>query len=237
MNNTLLTLLESNPTANIAALGFFANYPVEDYYIIGNSALIFGRSDNLWAHIASTSEADIARLLETQLTQYYFSVENWMIPLILKHGEIDWIVESNRYILDDSIPVNEPEITCSVIDTVYAEVIYNNSDYKDYISVDYISDRLVKGVSAGIIVNNNLVAWGFTHDDGALGFLHVLPEYRKRGFAMAIMQKLIQMRRNNNEPNFGNVVPDNVASIGLISKLGFRFDRKVSWIKLNPLMQ
>jgi len=39
---------------------------------------------------------------------------------------------------------------------------------------------LEKDISAGIILDEKLVALGFTHDDGALGFLHFLPEYRKK---------------------------------------------------------
>jgi hypothetical protein len=78
---------------------------------------------------------------------------------------------TNRFILDESIITDLPKLDIVKIDKSYATFMYNNSDYKDYISVEYIEDKLSKDISAGILVNNILVAWGFTHDDGALGFL------------------------------------------------------------------
>ena len=92
---------------------------------------------------------------------------------------------------------------------------------------------LWKDISAGLVVNNNLIAWGFTHDDGALGFLHVLAGYRNSGFGMDILLWLIQMRRNANKTIFANIEPGNTASKNLVNKIGFTMDRKVSWIKLK----
>ncbi len=63
-----------------------------------------------------------------------------------------------------------------------------------------------KDISAGIVVDENLVAWGFTHDDGALGFLHVLKDFRKRGYGLDILLALIQERKKDNKSVFGNIV-------------------------------
>ena len=82
-------------------------------------------------------------------------------------------------------------------------------------------------------MNNNLVAWGFTHDDGALGFLHVLDDFRNKGYGIDILLVLIQMRKKEKKPIFGNIVPENIASTKLITKLGFKLDCKTSWIKLK----
>ena len=235
MNNTLLSILNSNPDKNIAILGFFSNYPVEEYCTIDNSILILGKSDHLWAHISSSSEIELSSILTEYhtKTKYYFSVEDWMIPLILRYGEMDWIMTTNRFILDKSISTALPKSKIDTIDKSYASFIYNNSDYKDYTSVEYIEDRLSKDISAGIFVNNNLVAWGFTHDDGALGFLHVLEDFRNKGYGKDVLLGLIQMRKEGKKPVFVNIVPDNIAPTKLVTKLGFKLDCKASWIKLK----
>ena len=235
MDNTLLSVLNSNPTKNIAILGFFSSYPVEEYYIENNSVLILGKSDHLWAHISSSSKIELSSILAKyhMKTKYYFSVEDWMIPLILSHGTEDWIMTTNRFILNESIFTDLPKLDIVKIDKSYSTFMYNNSDYKDYISVEYIEDRLSKDISAGILVNNILVAWGFTHDDGALGFLHVLEDFRNKGYGIDILLGLIQMRKKVKKPIFGNIVPDNVASTNLVTKLGFKLDCKTSWIKLK----
>ena len=72
-----------------------------------------------------------------------------------------------------------------------------------------------------------------THDDGALGFIHVRETFRKRGFARLIMQKLISDKRKDRKDIFLNVEPDNFKAKKLFSSLGFEFDRMISWIKLK----
>ncbi|OFX83982.1 MAG: hypothetical protein A2W99_03485 [Bacteroidetes bacterium GWF2_33_16] len=235
MDNTILSSLKTNPNKNVSVLGFFSNYPVKEFYIEGNSVLILGKSDHLWAHISSSSEVELSSLLARNYmkTKYYFSVEDWMIPIILSHGAVDWIMTTNRFILEKSIFIDLPKFNIVKIDKSYAQFIYDNSDYKDYISVEYIKDRLCKDISAGIFVNNILVAWGFTHDDGALGFLHVLEDYRNKGYGLDILLGLIQMKKKEKKPIFGNIVPDNFASTNLVTKLGFKIDCKTSWIKLK----
>ena len=171
-------------------------------------------------------------MTRSEKIKYYFSVEDWMIPLILKHGVTDWIMTTNRYILSESIFLLPPKNEIVKLDHSKASYIFENSDYKDYISIEYTAERLSNDISAGILINNKLVAWGFTHDDGALGFLHVLEEYRGNGYGSDILSGLIQMRREVKKPVFGNVVPGNIASVKLLTKLGFEFDRSVSWIKL-----
>ncbi len=234
-NQKLQHILNLNPQSILATRGFFANYPVEQFYIKNNSALILGTSDHLWAHLVGTSEADIAFLLSKHhaKTPYYYSVEKWMIPLIRKHGEIDWKMSTERYILNDKLLKNAPRSEVIPIDESYAAYIYQHSDYKDFTSTEYIEDRLARDISAGIIVDNKLIAWGFTHDDGALGFLHVLPEHRKKGYGMDIVQSLIRMRQDENKSVFCNIVPENTASIYLVNKLNFVFDRLVYWVKMK----
>ncbi len=234
-HNKILSLLNREPDNNIATLGFFSNYPIKEYYIENNSAFVLGKSDNLWTHISSSSQTELESLLAKyhSKTKYYYSVEDWMIPLILKHGTEDWVMVTNRFILNKNISTALPKFDIIKIDKSYASFMYENSDYKEYLSIEYIEDRLNKDISAGILINNKLVAWGFTHDDGALGFLHVLEEYRKNGYGIDILMSLIQKRKETNKPVFGNIVPNNVASTKLVTKLGFKLDRKVSWLKLK----
>lgn len=228
-------ILNSDSIKNIASIGFFENYPMEAYFIKGNSAYILGTSDHLWAHIISSNKDELSSLLQKHhdKTKYFYSVEEWTLPLILQFGDEEWRMETNRYILQEkqTFPVaDEVFITLSKDDASY---IYSHSDYKDYTSIEYIKDRLDKGISTGIMHKGELIAWGFTHDDGALGFLHVLPAYRKQGHGEKILLSLIDKKQQRGEPIFCNIVPQNLPSINLVKKLGFDLDRKVFWLKLK----
>jgi 8-oxo-dGTP diphosphatase len=235
MNNKLQTLLLSNPQKNIATIGFFSNYKVEDYLIKNNAAVILGNSDNLWTHLVADNEIELTEILSLfdKKTKYYYSVEDWMIPHVLKYGEIDWIMPTNRYILGNNIPVETPKMEVFKVDKCYSSVIYDNSHYKTFLSIDYIEERVTLDVSAGMIVNNNLVAWGFCHDDGALGGLQVLDEYKKNNYAKNVVLSLIQQKRSENKAVFCNIESKNLIAINLVTRIGFVFDRSVSWIKLR----
>jgi 8-oxo-dGTP diphosphatase len=80
---------------------------------------------------------------------------------------------------------------------------------------------------------DRLVAWGLTHDDGALGSLHVLDEYRKKGYGKEILISLIHQNRKLGKISFAQIEEKNVKATNLIEQLGFVKDRKVSWVKLD----
>ena len=235
MDSSISTMLENNPKRCIATIGFFNNYPVVDYYTEENSTLILGKSDKVWAHIVSSDESELSELLykHHKKTKYYNSVDDWMIPLILKYRSADWILTTDRYTLEDNIVCDSPDLPMVKIEKTSASYIHENSDYKSFTTKKYIEERLEKDISAGIMVENHLVAWGMTHDDGSLGFLHVLKEYRNKGFGKIIMLELIHQLRHEGKPVFGNIEPGNMASVRLVINLGFKFDQKSSWIKLK----
>jgi GNAT superfamily N-acetyltransferase len=235
MNKKLSQIINNDIPINIATSGFFENYPIKEFFIENNSAIILGKSDNLWMHLLSNSASELKSLLDKYHTRskYYFSVENWMIPLILEYGAIDWLMTTHRYVLNDNIELRTLKTKTIKIEESFAEVIYENSDYREFISKDYIIERLKNDISAGIMVDDKLVAWGFTHDDGAIGFLHVLDEFRRKGFGMDILSSLIYKRRVQKRVVFGNVLLENINSIKIIAKLGFKPDRNVSWLKLR----
>lgn len=113
------------------------------------------------------------------------------------------------------------------------DYIFSHSDYKAFTSTEYIKERIQKGISAGIVKNGKLVAWGLTHDDNSLGFLHVLHDYRRNGYGTDITNFLIKQKRTMKKPVFLNVEPHNMGSRDLVEKMGFVLDREISWIKLK----
>ena len=80
---------------------------------------------------------------------------------------------------------------------------------------------------------DKLVAWGLTHDDGALGSLHVLDEYRKKGYGKEILISLIHQNRKLGKISFAQIEEKNLKATNLVEQLGFVKDRRVSWVKLN----
>jgi 8-oxo-dGTP diphosphatase len=233
LDKNLDRILNLDPAAALATRGFFSSYPVEECHIKNDCALITGTSDHLWIHLAGKDKGDLAYLLERHgdLSPYYYSVEEWMLPLILEqHGE-DWRMETIRYVLAPSLEQPGRVNQTRPMGVDLAEYVFAHSDYKDYTGTDYIRDRLSRGISTQIMKDGSPAAWGFTHDDGALGFLHVLPEHRTKGYARDIVLSLISQKRENGLPVFCNILPHNTPAIKLVESLGFEADRKVFWVR------
>jgi 8-oxo-dGTP diphosphatase len=135
--------------------------------------------------------------------------------------------------LDDDVPVPEPQNEIVPLTPDQTDYIFDHTDYRDYTDKKYIRDRLERDISAAIIKDGKPVAWGLTHDDGALGFLHVLPEYRGKGYGRDIVLARIAMKREKGQPVYCNIVPGNIPAIKLMESLGFEADRKIYWVKLK----
>jgi len=235
MQKEVIEMLKKDPIANLPVMGFFQNYPAEKYFIENNSLIITGTSDYTWAYLAVYSSNDLGMLLAkfNYETLYFANVEEWMIPQLKSNHRIEWKLFTNRYYLPDEVDVGPSDQFTTQLEKSQVKFIFQNSSYKDFTSERYIAERIERDISAAIWVDDNLVGWGLTHDDGSLGFLNVISEHRGKGIGEAVFRTLINAKREKGMPVFVNVEPQNKQSISLLEKLGLVFDRSVSWVKLS----
>lgn len=231
----IASVLSKDLVRNVSVLGFFENYQLESVLQVGDSFLLLGESDHLWGYISSQSSGELTELFKNYQigTSYLASVEAWMKPIISRNSEVEWELTTLRYVLPENYKIEPPTRKTCKLNSSYVDFIFSNSDYQAFTSKEYIKEQIERGVSAGIIEGNILVAWGLTHDDGALGFLHVLPEFRGKGYGKAIASSLVAQKRFMNKPVFLNIEPNNVNSLNLVVKMGFQYDREISWVKLK----
>jgi 8-oxo-dGTP diphosphatase len=88
--------------------------------------------------------------------------------------------------------------------------------------VEYVRARILAWPSCAVRRGGRLVAWGLTHDDGSMGFLHVLDEWRGRGFARAVTAVLARRLLDRGIRPHLYIMQDNRASISLTESCGFR---------------
>ncbi len=61
-----------------------------------------------------------------------------MIPLILKFGTAEWIMKTDRYILDTMIQLDQPDSEIVKINKSFTSFMYENSYYKDFIPLNIL---------------------------------------------------------------------------------------------------
>lgn len=229
----VIKYLLTDEIANMSIIGFVSENTVTAVLMEGESVLIKGISDEEWIYIFSKNENELRKLLE-QLTEkdiFFASVENWMIPIINEKKKFEWTLSTIRLYLPDDIEVAENRYKTFPISTEHIGFIISQSNYKQFLTPRYLKERITKSISACIYDNEKIVAWGLTHDDGALGSLNVLDKYRGKKYGTEIVLSLIHQCRALGKIPFAQIEETNEKAIKLVTKLGFVKDRRVSWIK------
>lgn len=155
--------------------------------------------------------------------------DNWSGP---DRGARLWINPCHLYALDPNRLVVNRRHRVTSLRSADAPTVVRFWPYGR--DVMYVRERISRLPSAAIRRDGRLVAWGLTHDDGSMGFLHVLEEWRGRGFARSLTTALaLRLLRLGLRP-FLYVVKDNSASIRLTESMGFTRLGSYGWFGSTP---
>jgi GNAT superfamily N-acetyltransferase len=228
-------ILEMDPLRNVNQYRFLENYPLRDAMIIGNSVLIKAKSDRDWVMFSSNDEMELVQLLTflNEDDKNFAFIEDWMYMIITAGKELKWELTCDQYYLPDEFEM--PSIVSSVqsLKESDADFIIANSDYGQYLIEEYVVERIINGPSSCIRIDDKLAAWIHTHDDLALGSLHVMPEYRRKGFGLDLTVDMINKIRSLKIIPFTYIEPENDKSINLVTKLGFKKQKRISWFEVS----
>ena len=238
LNSTeaIASFLRQSETKNMNILYFMENNPIYSIEQTGDSVVLRGESDHQWVYISSPNEQELAAVVETlrENDRFFAAIEDWMLPILSTNKTLVWQLSAMRLALPEDVTFSQMFQShiapLSVDDTRY---LYEHSQYQAVTSPDYIRDRIQHGPSAGIHESGKLVAWAMTHDDSAIGFLHVLEAYRRKGYAYELTAHLIHQLRKQGKIPFVHIEETNLKSIHLATKLGFQKDRRLHWFEIQ----
>ena len=233
-NNEIKTIetLKKTPIRNVNMINFITNYEIEFSYESGNAIMVAGTSDKLWVYINAETKSDFERLASKLVQFNYFAVINdkqlkWFKDIM----DYEIIMSCAKFFLPEEVRVEESSSLVSIIDESYSQYILDNYEYKDFVDINYIKGLISNNLVLGIFDNEKLIAWIMTHDDGAMGVLTVLPEYQRRGYATLLSNAYIRYKRVNGDIPFIHIEEDNIKSLNLAKKSGFKYYDRVHWVK------
>ncbi|MCP4176510.1 MAG: GNAT family N-acetyltransferase [bacterium] len=231
----ILEWIKINKNINLSLSNFVEENPVYSAERVGNSVLIRGVSDHPWVYVDSNSEEELQQLALNINGQdkYFAAIEDWMLPFVLKDQTPSWRLKTYQYVLPDDIDISETEHETCPLNPKDADYIFTCSNYKNILSSSYIKERIMKGYSAGLKEDGKLVAWIITHDDGAIGSLHVIKEYRHKGYAHSVVAALLHKLRNVGKKPFLYIDDPNKAAADLLRGLGFVRKSHMNWIEMD----
>ena len=234
--DSIVSFLEQDKIKNLNILGFIKNYGFTSIDKIGDSVILRGKSDENWVYVSVGNKNRISELVKnfTDQDRFFAAVEDDILPFLSFSKKPVWKLSALKLVLPDHVKL--PESLCyEIIPLTLKDIpfIYNNSVYKELLSENYIMERIEKGLSAGIYQSGRLAAWIMTHDDSALGFLHVLDEYRQKGMGYELALYLIKETVKQGQIPFVHIEETNLKSLKLAEKIGFEKDRKIHWLELE----
>lgn len=227
--------LAVDQTRNCSLLNFMRDNRVLSIDRVGGSVLVRGRSDQDWVYASSSDPAELGMLAHrlSKKDEYFAAIEPWMVPLLCGEREIAWSLSMVRFILPGRVALPAVEWATEGLSPGDAVVVYEHSNYADFISLDYARRRILAGPAVAVREDGMLVAWGMTQDDGAMGFLHVLGPYRHRGFGRRITIVLATELRRRGRLPFAHISETNGSAISLVTTLGFERGEAIQWFRLE----
>lgn len=229
-----LDFIKENIKTNLSLLSFIEENPIYSAERAGNSVLVRGVNDYAWTYIESNDEEELKVLLKklTPEDNYFAAIPDWIVPHLINKRKTLWDIRTYQYHLPDDVVLTETPHSIQILPLLPndAEYIHNYTPYKVALMPNYLKDRILKGYSASIRKNDQLIAWILTHDDGAIGCLHVLDEYRKKRYGLAVCSNLCQKLRNTGKEPFCYLGEANLQTEGFFTRMGFKKTIPVNWL-------
>lgn len=130
---------------------------------------------------------------------------------------------------DSPLPLSPAAARIQPLDKSYLSFVQAHYSLMD--DPEYIGLRLGSGDFLGAFVGGSLAGFIGTHDEGSMGMLEVLPEYRRRGIAAQLETELANRLLARGRVPFAQIEARNAASLALHRKLGFDLsEEKVYWL-------
>ncbi len=232
----LIQRLAANRIKNISLINFIRQYGINSVDQIGDSLMVRGFSDRPWVFFSSDNHVEFNELTQklTPDDLNFASLEDWMLPSILKYGELGWKLSCQMFYCPERFVFSKNTMHPVVpVDENEAYFIFKHYEYSQFAKLNYIKERLKNGLAFGIYHQDQLAAFILTHDDGAIGFLTVLPQYRGKGLAKDLIRVMTCKLRENGELPFAQIEEENYQSMNLVKQFGFIYEKKIHWVGLQ----
>lgn len=152
--------------------------------------------------------------------------------LVEKHNFSETMICYNTvYTKKDPIPFGNSVVKIRPLTLEYKTSIINSYSKIDIVDHSYIENRLNANVMLGAFIDNNLCGFIGIHEEGSIGMLEVLPEYKGKGVGSALQIAATNVALAQKRYPYGQVVETNTASTRLQKKLSFELSKdKVYWL-------
>lgn len=129
------------------------------------------------------------------------------------------------------IRILKSEVEVKLLTEENLNMVANNYSSIDLVGKEYIEERIESGNMLGAFIDNSLCGFIGNHEEGSIGLLEVLKEYRGKGIATILQAEATNKALKDGRIPYGEVKDENEKSLGLQRKLGFEISKnKIYWL-------
>lgn len=229
-----LSILKKDFIRNCCIIKMIESSQYYDIDILHDSVFIRLKDQDNYILLSANNEEDGIRLLSKNVTKqdrFFFTIDWW--PCMTVDRRVLYHSDCVQLYLPDSVEIAADEEGVIVLTDDMSSYIHKRYDHKDHVSEAYIKERIRAGCAFGIIDSGVLAGWVMTHEEGTMGVLTVLPEFRRKGYAQKLNSMLVKRLREEGSPCLVHILKENKPSLALANKSGMIYSCDVHWVGLE----
>ncbi|WP_084756926.1 GNAT family N-acetyltransferase [Clostridium sp. DMHC 10] len=147
------------------------------------------------------------------------------------HFKDKMICNNSVYTKNTLMEVSKASPEIRLLTRDYIGFIIKHYSKKELCNDDYIGERIDAGVVYGAFIDGELCGFIGSHEEGSIGMLEVLPQFRRRKIATHLIVKAVNEMLKKGFYAYGQIEDGNEASTKLQKKLGFQISKeKICWL-------
>lgn len=235
--NDAIEILRRKGNRYLSMMNFLQFNRVES--LVGDDEVVIGKiwsdDEKSWTLIAADTVDELEQTRAYWMEdQRYAVLEEWMYPVITQDQKLLWDELCYTYYVPEELDF-VVEADLPTIPEEYIPLLDKHWTYEGDWTRRFIANCLKRGLSSLKLVEGQPAGWAAMQDDGAMGFMFVLPEYRGHGYAKEITVDLIKKMRAAGRVPFVHIVHTNEASLSLVRSMGFELLKKIYWLEKSKL--
>ncbi len=179
------------------------------------------------AHMLSAGDPQTAGkfLARVPSAELFVVCQAFAVPIVREKYRLARVMECYQaaYLEKSPLPIRE-DIPIRPLGLEWKDFI--TAHYHTVDDSSYIENLLDNEMIFGAFWNGELAGFIGTHDEGTMGLLEVLPEYRRKGIGLALESFMINRTLAKGWTPFGQIVAGNDRSIFLQRRLGMQVSEK-----------
>jgi GNAT superfamily N-acetyltransferase len=229
-----IKLLSKNLLLNVDMLQCIKRGSAEIMVASNNGVLLYDNISRVY--MMNASDMETAKEMIGKIPQDADTVvihqQEYCKLLIQKFDFKDKMICSNSaYTKNVTMEVSKASPEIRLLTRAYIGFIIEHYSKKELCNDDYIGERIDAGVVYGAFIDGQLCGFIGGHEEGSIGMLEVLPEFRRKKIATHLIVKAVNEMLKKGLYAYGQIEEGNEASTKLQKGLGFEISKeKVCWL-------